>query len=179
MTDSNALRATAAEKEDRADRSFARVDTDGFVTQAVAQKSAQKDRIEAALTDAGGAYFPGLFDADGNRIKAIIRNGEYGQYWMLLGADDKPTGTFVNRAGSIGPKPDDDPEIAEERGWVAKAPTARSTMGKMGLHEEWEFAPAKAEYVGGGFGFSGLSNVRPVPVRTDGGYPDGAIVLGN
>ena len=157
------LRAEAAERDRSAQESFERCDTDGFVTQWASSLTARMKRMEADLLDDGGtARFRGLFNEDGQRVKAkrVTGSDYFGNpetKWIVLDEDDSVL-HWVNI-----PK-------------TPETPSARSKMGKLGLHEEWEQAKAKVEMKGSGTGLSGLATCHPGFTRIDGGFPEGAIV---
>ena len=150
-------REKAAECDRRRQESFERCDTDGFVTQFVDGKSRALYQTKAEIAENGGvAEFDGLFLIEtGERVKAVQRHGEWGYYWMLLGDDDKPTGTFIPHSKG----------------------TKRSKMFKMGMMTKRELAPADARFAGGGYGFSGLATLYIETYRTDDGYPADAVVF--
>jgi hypothetical protein len=145
------LRAEAAAHDTAVAESWERSDTDGFLSQWASGLTAAEKRMKADLLDAGGvSTFPGLFTADGTRVKAKLIDTAYGTSWALMDADGKFTGTFV--------------------GAFKKGP--RSKLAKMGLHEAPEMAPAYVDYRG-----NTAVNVRPVYLRKDGGCPEEAVVL--
>lgn len=153
------LRDEAKAADKRAYDSFERCDTDGFMSQWASGITASKLRLEADLVEAGGTHsFRGLFDENGTRIKAKRVKGHdyFGNpetKWIVLDEHDSVL-HWVN----IPKNPDD--------------PSGRSKMGKLGLHEEWEDGiPAKATTSG-----ESITSVRAIVVRTDGGYPDDAVV---
>ena len=150
------LREEAHQYDQRARDSFARCDTDGFLSQWALGLSANEKRLEADLVENGGQrYFPALFDLTGVRVRAKLYNGNYGTCWMFVDANDKPTGQFITAF-----------------------PRRVSTMEKKGYREDEELAPGKVKIVGGGGkGLSGAANCRAATVRDDKGYPDDAIVV--
>jgi len=160
MTDrTTELRAEAAVADQRAYDSFERCDTDGFMSQWASGITASLKRLEADLVEAGGtSEFRGLFNEDGQRIRAKRVNGSdyWGNpetKWIVLHEDDN-----VMHWVNIPTDPDE--------------PSKRSKMGKLGLHEEWEDGiPAKAVTRG-----ESITSVRATTVRTDGGFPEDAIV---
>lgn len=156
------LRAEANAADKRAFDSFERCDTDGFLSQWASGITASRKRLEADLVDAGGvSQFRGLFDEDGRRVKA-----------KRVTVDNKFTFTHETKWIVL----DEDDRVLH---WVAipqdpDAPSKRSKMGKLGLHEEWEDGiPAKVVLRG-----ANVTSVRAVVVRTDGGFPEGAVVFG-
>lgn len=158
-----ALRDEAARADKRAADSFDRCDTDGFLSQWASNITARKLRMEADLLEAGGMHtFQGLFNAAGQRVQAKqakcqAYQGGYETKWLVFGGG----GTVAH--------------------WVAipqnaEAPTMRSKMGKLGLHEEPELAPAKVETKGSGTGLAGAASVYVGYTRTDGGHPTDAVL---
>lgn len=177
-------REAAAKAEQSAADSFERSDTDGFLSQWASGLSAQKHRLAAEIAENGGKdEFPGLFDAAGRRVKAKIVKvvdqyrgfgRERKELWLVLDANDKAM-HWVPRQSS--------------RRWVQDeglgnghmeegiAPSKRSKMYGLGLHEGMEEAPAEAFIDGVGHGLSGRAwaSVK----RTDKGYPADAVVMGS
>jgi hypothetical protein len=158
-----ALRDQAAAADKRAADSFDRCDTDGFLSQWASNITARKLRMEAALLEAGGTHtFQGLFNAAGERVQAKqakcpAYNGGYETKWLVFGGGGR---------------------VAH---WVAipqhpEAPSKRSKMGQLGLHEEPEEAPAKIETKGSGTGLAGAASVYVGYTRTDGGHPADAVL---
>lgn len=90
------LRRLADEQVQNAVDSWERSDTDGYLSQLVAQLNAEKYRIEADLLEKGNRHeFDALFDLDGNIVNARIVNTKYGVRWMLFNNDETPTGEFL------------------------------------------------------------------------------------
>lgn len=168
MTKAQELRDKAAETRKRVEESYERSGNDGFLSQWAGSLTARLYDRQAQIEENGGTYeFPGLFNADGERVKAKLLTVEdkfrgYGtrQVWLVLDEHDNAL-AWVNRAG----KPSD-----------GTPPHPRSKMAKLGLHEEFETAPAEAFMDGRGTGLSGQAWVAVK--RTDGGYPEGAKVHG-
>lgn len=158
---SEQLRARAADSERAKAESFERCDTDGFLSQWAHDLSARRDRVQADILDRGGvARFPGLVDGEGRRIRARIvrRHNQWShtdeEVWLIEGPGGEAA-EWVNRTSAE----------------VGSIPSSRrSKMAKMGLHEEWEDAPAQARYFGS-------ANVGVAVARTDGGYPPEAVVF--
>ena len=73
MNKADELRSEAAKREQSAADSFDRCDTDGFLSQWASGLTARELRLQAEIEEADGlAEFRGLFDKDGNRIKAKL-----------------------------------------------------------------------------------------------------------
>lgn len=147
MTD---LRARAAESERKAQESWDRSDTDGFMSQWALGLSASKDRLQAEIDENGGRFeFAALFDLDGNLVPAKLIDTRYGLAWGIL-PDDDPHGRFVR--------------------WFNPS-SARSDVTRLknnrrkGYTEGRVLAPAKAVLSG-----TNATSVRAVPLRTDGGF---------
>ena len=151
-------RAQADAASQRVAESWERSDTDGFMSQWAGDLSARLHTAQANLLEAGGvAEFPGLFNAAGQRVKARQVRGSdfYGnpeQKWVVLDANDNVLHWVNNPAD-----------------W--HNPSARSKMHKLGLHVEYEQAPAKAKLDG-----TTSTNVSVITYRTDGGYPEDAVL---
>jgi hypothetical protein len=169
-------RVRAAASEESAAASFERSDTDGFLSQWASGITAQEHRLAADLLEEGGkSNFAGLFDAQGRRIKAKLvqiedRYKGYGtrSLWLVLDANDKALAWIPRQYSRRVNRKTGDLEDVQ--------PSPRSKMAKLGLHEAYEMAPAMAKIVGSGKGLSGAASARVAAVRTDQGYPEGAIV---
>ena len=149
------LRDGARKWEQEAKDSFERCDTDGFVSQWASGLTASKMHLEADLIETPERWFPALFDLNGIRVRAKLHNGPFGQCWMFVDANDKPTGQFITAF-----------------------PKRESTMEKKGYREDEELAPGKAKIVGGGGkGLAGAASCYAAIVRNDNGYPDDAVVV--
>jgi hypothetical protein len=145
---------TATEYREEANRheteraeSFERCDTDGFMSQWAHQVMAEQARMNATLVEQGGkSEFTGLFDLDGNRVRAKLIDGQYGMCWAFCDENDNFTGKFISAF-----------------------PARTSTMAKKGYQELPESAPAIVKMCG-----SNLCNVSPHFIRSDKGYPESA-----
>tara|TARA_B100000745_G_scaffold192726_1_gene126762 strand:+ start:28556 stop:29035 length:480 start_codon:yes stop_codon:yes gene_type:complete len=157
MKTAQEYRDMAADSARKRQESFDRCDTDGFVSQYCDGLNRNLYLRMAEIAENGGkAEFRGLFLREtGERVKAVLREGQWGYYWMLLDANGKPTGTFV----------------PDSKG------TKRSKMYKLGFEVRMEMVPADARFGGSGKGFSGLSTVYIETYRTDGGCPKDAVVV--
>jgi hypothetical protein len=150
-----ASEAKAAAHDQAAAESFARCDTDGFVSQWAHSVLGQEARLQAEIDRNGGRHeFPALFDLDGNLVAAKLIDGQYGMVWGVFASDDL-TGRVI---AWVAPS------------YAAKAATRNRNMAKKGYTEGRVLAPAKAELGGGGSGLAGAMNVRAVARRTDGGF---------
>ena len=140
------LRAEADACDLRAEESFERCDTDGFLSQWADGLEANRLRLAATLAEDGGlAEFPALFTLDGAYVPARrceSKNYGWGDYWMVLDANGKPTGTFL-----------------------PYFPARRTTLAKRGYVEGYVREPAKAVFQGRGHGLSGTAWVAIVPVN--------------
>lgn len=142
LAEADRLEAEVRRKRERAEESFQRCDTDGFVSQWALGIGADRDRMDAQiLRDGGMASFPVLCDADGNVIADRIYsfenryNGGTDYRWRL---------------------PD---ELAEIHGrkWIPTGERSR-VQAQLGLHEETRWMPARAKIMGGGTGLSGAAS---------------------
>lgn len=148
-------RAKAKECADDARESFERSDTDGCVTQFTSDLSARKYRLAAEIADNGGkAWFPALFDLEGNRVRAKLIPGAYGPCWAFCDESGLFTGKFVSAF-----------------------PKRESTMAKKGYREDEEEAEAYADFWSppGAKGLGGLTSVQVIAKRKDKGYPENAV----
>jgi hypothetical protein len=81
----------------RSAESFARSDTDGYLSQWASDTMARKYDACADLAEQGGkAEFNALFDTDGNLVPAREVQTKFGRSWVLLDANGDSTGQFVN-----------------------------------------------------------------------------------
>lgn len=155
-------RAAAAALRERADdchrrrlESIERSDTDGFLSQWAQDMSAREYHAQAEILLHGGVeVFEGLYRrSDGKRARAKLIQGRYGWCWAFCDANDNFTGQF----------------LSDSKG------TPRSKMWREGYEKRDELAPAKAKLTSNGTGLSGSCWV--ITVRTDGGYPEDAVVV--
>jgi len=80
---SNQHKAAAQRYHDRAEESFQRCDTDGFLTQWALQQNAELERLRAGLAKDGyQGSFIGLYEGD-RRVKAKEISTQYGTCWLL------------------------------------------------------------------------------------------------
>jgi hypothetical protein len=152
MNAADKLRASAAQHRADAAESFERCDTDGFVTQAASGLNAQKDDMAARIADAGGVWrFERVVLArlDGSAVDARVVSTKYGERWRV-DADDA---------------------------WLPYMPARESTLARRGYYERVETAVAPAAAIHwsppGARGFSGLTSVQTIIIRTDAERADG------
>lgn len=140
----------------------------------------EKARIEE---QDGLDAFWGLFNADGERVRAKLIDGKYGLCWALCNAQGRFTGKFVSFIGSAPQRPwsakygktteerEDGHKIYRKdiRGWARKI----KNQEKKGYREGKEMAPATAYMDGEGYGLSGTAWVAVK--RADKGYPENAV----
>lgn len=148
--------AATAHQREAAD-SFERSDTDGFLSQHVSGLSAQKASLQAYIDDDGGrARYTALADTDGNLVAAKWINTQYGGAYAKLSDPDDPSSAFD---GFVNTSKAADPE------------KQRKYLADRGYKEVYVMAPAYADFGGGsGTGMSGMTSVRAVSIRTDGGF---------
>lgn len=138
--------------KDRAE-SFERCDTDGFLTQWADGISSHKEQIASTILSHGGLdFFPGLYTMDGQRVRARMRDGEFGTYWQCEDEHGRATGVFF---------PD------------SRGPNTR--LAKAGLIVVAEWVPAEACVRSVGHGLSG--HAWAASKRLDRGYPENAPVI--
>ena len=76
-------KAKAQKYHDRAEESFQRCDTDGFLTQWALEHNAELERLIAGLAEnAFRTIFPGLYEGD-RRVKAKEIQTKFGTCWLL------------------------------------------------------------------------------------------------
>jgi hypothetical protein len=134
------LRERAAAHDRRRNESFARCDTDGFVSQWADGLIGQLCRAEADILDAGGkSDFVGLYQG-GRRVKAREISTRFGESWLLH---------------------EDEIELRSVRGKPFLPTGANSwVLKRLGLREARETAPAAAKLAGSGHGLSGSAWVQ-------------------
>lgn len=147
-------RRLAREADQEAYESFARCDTDGFLSQWASGLSAQRHRLAAEIADRGGRHeFSALFDLEGNMVPAKLVSTRYGTSWGILSDPDDPHGEISRWVG---------------RSRAESLDKRRRAMEKKGYREGRVMARARADIVGHGHGLSGSAWVAAV--RTDGGF---------
>jgi hypothetical protein len=142
-----ALEARADAALDKAEESFHRCDSDGFLSQWAHSLNAQEDQVQAKILRNGGrAGFIGLWTKGGRRVKARLIQGAYGWSWLL---DHAESGLIAQRG-------------------KRDLPTGRRSriLSKLGLVERWEMAPARACVKGSGTGLSGAASCFVGTMRT-------------
>ena len=144
------LRQEAAELEHKKQESWERSDTDGFLSQWALGLIAQLKRRQAEIEEQGGTWlFRCLMEGD-RRVDAKAILGKYGTVWLLSDDEANCFGRrFVPFEGDL---------LSGDRG--------SRIQRKLGLHEDYENAPAKAYIDGSGTGLSG--NAWVSIKRTDG-----------
>jgi hypothetical protein len=130
MESAKQYRDEAAKLDQRAQESFERCDTDGFLSQWASQESARKCRIQADIIEKGGVEcFTGLYEGD-RRVKARFGSStHYGQisFWWLLHEDEA--------------------DLIQRRGKKFLPTGEKSRVQKqLGLSERFEYAPAEAAF---------------------------------
>lgn len=105
----DSLRAKAQACFDRAEESFQRCDTDGFLSQWASNMSGQRLLREAAIAENGGVatfFRQDVTDLDGNPLVATVCNTVYGRRWRVelangdvvwAGVDAKRESTYTNK----------------------------------------------------------------------------------
>lgn len=145
--EAQALREKAANEDRKAYESFERCDTDGALSQWAWGVTAQKDRLQADIIEAGGkAEFPALFDLSGNLVPAKEIETQFGWSWMLLDEREKCAGWF------------NESKARNEE-------TRRKNNAKKGYYVGRVRVPAFAKLAGGN-----ICTVMAIKVRRDGGW---------
>ena len=148
-------RAEAAKRRARAQESFDRCDTDGFLSQYASTIMASLDDRKADIAEAGGfACFAGLYEGD-RRVKAKLITTQYGRCWLL---DESESALIRRRNGKFVPNGDNS-----------------SVQKRMGLCERAEMAPAWVDLQGSGTGLGG--NCWVVTFRTGCAYGSDAQLI--
>lgn len=135
----------AFEHDRKAEESFGRCDTDGFVSQWAHGVMSAKHRLQAELDEAGGlAEFDTLMQGD-RKVDAKLVAGQFGTVWLLAEEEEDRFG----------------------RKFVPFSDTGRSRVQKsLGLHQSTEMAPGVVVMSGSGTGLGGAASVRPIIIRT-------------
>lgn len=148
------LREDARRSRDRAEESFQRCDTDGFLSQWANQIGAQKNDAQIRILENGGyARFRVLCDAEGNVVSTTLRT-----FWI----DDNATWKGTRRAWDRG-------RDCEGRRWIPEGSKSR-IQKQLGLHQEDRWFPASAEITTGrrkSTGLGGCANAYVATFRTD------------
>jgi hypothetical protein len=156
QTEADRLRAQARQCEADAYESFKRSGNDGFMSQWASGKMASLHRLEADLAEAGGrADFRGLFDLEGNLVRAVRFDGRWGWFWKLLDERGRCVGYFNESKAK-----------SQERRVAANA--------KKGYYVGTVRVAARAELAGGN-----VSCVMPITVREDDGWSPDAEIIDN
>jgi hypothetical protein len=160
MSKSDELREQAAELDAKAEESFQRCDTDGFLSQWASGLAAQKKRAQAEIEDNGGLWsFPCLWDLKDNcRVDADLIDGKYGKVWILSNDYTERWGRRFIPFDSSHIDPDDQPEY-----WT---PSRSRVQKNLRLVQRWEDRPAVAVIRGSGTGLSGQAWVEIVQRKT-------------
>lgn len=143
-----AHREKAAECHQRAEESFERSDTDGFLSQWASEITAHMEETRAEIARNGGkAQFVALFTLAGEPVRARVIRSRYGLCWMLLNEANEATGEFA-----------------------PYRPRNPLTLAKKGYREDLEWAPAAACLAApkGAKGLGGAASVYVKVYRTDG-----------
>jgi hypothetical protein len=140
--------AKAKACEERAEESFQRCDTDGFLSQWASGMTAQLHRRQAAIAEAGGkAWFRCVVDADGNLVPAKHIRTRYGSKIAVFATLEDAQG----RGGQVVK-------------WISETERA---LAKHGLRWGQFQADAQAYMDGQG---TGLSGTAWVATRRVGGW---------
>lgn len=119
--------------------SFARCDTDGFVSQHCHSLNARLARSQATILENDGkSIFMGLYEGD-RRVMAKEIDGPWGTQWMLHDSESR----LINRRG---------------KKYLPSGSKSR-ILRQLGLSEHREADTAWSALAGEGKGFSGLGSV--------------------
>lgn len=141
MSEAEQHRAKAAEHIAKAEESWQRSDTDGFLTQWAHGISSQLEMRKADIAERGGkADFLVAFDADGNLVPMKSIDTKYGTRRVTLNEDGRFEKFYSHASGP------------------------RSNFTKDGLTEGWVEHPAVAITAGNGRGLSGNVWISTKPI---------------
>lgn len=138
----NELEAEAARLEAKAEESFQRCDTDGFLSQWSSNLMAQKLRLQSKINENNGQWeFQGLYQMEPvvRRVAAQIVVGQFGSSWLLEAEEAQRFGRKFIPVGSNS-----------------------RVQKKLGLGQLPELAPARANISGRGHGLSGSAWVEAI-----------------
>lgn len=140
------LEAEAKRADEKAEESFQRCDTDGFLSQWALNIGAQRDRKQIEVLRKGGYWrFPVLCDAEGNVLCDRIYR-------------------FANQFAGYGSvekwRLPDDVAARLGRQWIPVAGWRGNSriQKQLGLREEDRYFPARAKIMGSGTGLSGCAS---------------------
>lgn len=140
IDEASRLRNRAADSDAKAEESFQRCDTDGFLSQWALGLGAQRDRLQASILEDGGMHrFTGLWQGE-RRVLARTITTQFGTSWML---HDSETDLISARGKKFVP-------------WEMNPGQSR-ILKKLGLVQKYEMAPAEAVIEGRGTGLSGTA----------------------
>ena len=146
--ESKKLREEASADLEKAQESFERCDTDGFLSQWALGLGSQKKSAQAKILENGGkSEFLGLYDAVGTRVPAKLIRGKFGPVWLLR----------------------DDVEKSFGRKFIPSSHGASRIQKALGLKELAEIAPARAIITGTGHGLSGRAWVEEIRIGDEWG----------
>lgn len=135
------LRAEATAHEREAADSFARSDTDGFLSQWASRVNASEARMKADLLEAGGVHDDVALFLNGELASTHQGFGQYGEYWVL---NDAAAEAFGKRFYSP----------SKARDAIARDRRRGFTYGTI-------VVKAHVEVRGSGNGLAGALTVRP------------------
>ncbi|MFE0101137.1 hypothetical protein [Streptomyces sp. NPDC059009] len=167
---------TAAEERAKAQESYERSDTDGFVSQWAHGVMAAEREVQAEVDENGGVWdFRAIFTAAdlkradgavipaGTPIPAVREQGKWGFTWIVFNAEARALlgSKYLNESTSRNPDRE------------------RAANAKKGFYLGTVRVPAEADTIGGGRGLAGATSVTVVPVRVDGGFSADAEIIDN
>lgn len=150
----NAYKESASENAKESYASFQRSDTDGALSQIANDKMSGLNSAKANLAEKGGLHeFPAVYDTEGNLVKAVQVQGQYGTSWGIVDPDN-PDGKFK---GFFNPSKAKDPDKAKEND------------AKKGYYVGTAIAPARADLYAppGAKGTGGTLSVNTVILPKD------------
>jgi hypothetical protein len=151
LAKAEALEAEAKRSRQRAEESFQRSDTDGFLSQWASNIGAEKDCANAAILRNGGcSTFPVLCDADGNVLATREHSfPDFNRPWLTVYRWKLPR-EYADKCG---------------RKWVPVGEKSR-VQKQLGLHEETRWFRAEARITTGNRKSTGLSGCANAYVAT-------------
>lgn len=142
----NSLRQQARDSRKRAQESWERSDTDGFLSQWAGDITARELEMKADLIEAGGVCErPALFDLEGNYVLAKEVETQYGWSWGIMDPNN-PRGRFLawfNESKAKNPE------------------TARKNNARKGYYVGTVLAKAYVKIVASGTGLAGAASAYP------------------
>lgn len=156
-----ALHEEARIHDQKAQESWERSGTDGFVSQWAHGIEAQLARKQAEIEENGGTYrLLALYQGD-EVVDAHLVDGPYGLYWSVESKEQaRALGGHSGYSGRW--------SVPFDNSHEGDSGSRSKVQEKLGLVQRWGYLPAKAIIVsGGGTGLSGAAQAQVAVVRKE------------